>query len=213
MKVTPVDPGIDLNFAAEPRTIGRIHASDVYNDMYLRLQPEKYGQDIDVDTREAYMAGGLVLERFLERGWKERFQPKQANETVERPGELIDEQTGIVYSPDLIIFNGVTRVGEMKLTWMSTTELPREEANGFPKKFNKYITQMAQACHSLETSHARLIAFFVNSSYSWTIKGTKKPNPKAFKPEILAWDITFTKRELQDEWDRFIRHARFMGVI
>jgi hypothetical protein len=145
MRVTPVDPGIDLTFNTSERTIGKVHMSDIYNDYYARVEPKRYAGDIPIEMREAYMGAGMAFESFLEKALKDRL----AN--TDRPGELVDAEHGILFSPDLIIFNHVIRVGEIKLTWMSTKGVPREEGNGFPPRFDKYITQMANYCHAVET--------------------------------------------------------------
>jgi len=204
MRVIPVDPGIDLTFNTSERTIGKVHMSDIYNDYYARIDPKRYAGELPIEMREAYMGGGMALESFFEKALKDRL-------SADRPGELIEPEHGIVFSPDLVIFNSSIRVGEIKLTWMSNKGVPREEGNGFPPRFDKYITQMANYCHCLETPYARLIAFFVNGDWTWPSK--KNPNARGFRPEFLAWDIEFTKREIAEEWQRTIRHGKMMGVI
>lgn len=165
--------------------------SDIYNDLYQDLEPQRYirGQTPDLLRFEA----GFALEEMLEAGLKKRL-------TGERPGEFTTDE-GIVYSPDLVIFNGSTRLGEIKLTWMSSREIPRVEANGFPPKFDKWFTQMKAYCYHLRTINARLLAFFVNGDY-------KPP-----KPELLAWDIEFTQRELDDNWCMLLGHAKHKRLL
>jgi hypothetical protein len=123
----------------------------------------------------------------------------------ERPGELVYNEGGlppIFYTPDLIIFNGSTRVGELKLSWLSTGELPQKRTNCLPPKFAKYITQMACYCRCLETPYARLYFFGVNGNY-------KHP----FQPALLAFDITFSRRDLDDEWAQVMNNARTRRLI
>lgn len=131
MKIVPVKHGLEdiIGVSTAPRTVG-LHMSEIYNDLYQDLEPKRYikGSKPDVLRMEA----GLAFEDMLEEGLKRRLAGS------ERPGEFTTEE-GILYTPDLIIFNGETRLGEIKLTWMSSKEVPRELANGFPPKFDKYF--------------------------------------------------------------------------
>jgi hypothetical protein len=56
-------------------------------------------------------------------------------------------------------------------------------------------------CRCLETSHARLIGFFVNGTY------------RPMAPELLAWDIEFSKRELDENWSLLMNHAKHKGML
>lgn len=176
-----------------PRSPG-LHMSSIYDDLYQDLEPKRYikGSKPDVLRMEA----GLAFEDLLEEGIKRRL-------CADRPGEFTTEE-GIIFTPDLIIFDGASaggRLGEIKLTWMSSKEVPRETANGFPPKFDKYFTQMKAYCYHLELGTARLLAFFVNGDY-------RPP-----KPELLAWDIEFTSRELEENWRMLVNHARHKRML
>lgn len=199
MKVIPTVLELDLTFNKSERTPG-LHMSDIYGSLYKKLEPNRYGRgDIDKATKDAYMVVGLSLEEMLEEGLRARLAESGGG----RPGEFVTTE-GIIYSPDLIIFNSHTRLGEIKLTWMSSREVPREPANGFPPKFDKYFTQMMAYCYHLETSHARLIACFVNGDYD---------KRKGMKPELLAWDLEFTSRELKENWAMLKNHAVHEGML
>lgn len=140
---------------------------------------------------------GLNFESILEEGLKKRLNGG------ERVGELVTEE-GIAYSPDLIIFNGHTRLGEIKLTYMSCREMPVEQANGMPAKFDKWQCQMKFYCRALETPYARLFGFFVLGDYD------KKQMPG---PQLRAWDIEYSKRELDENHAMLIHHARHVGLL
>jgi hypothetical protein len=180
--------------------------SDLYSSFYQALEPKRFVKDSAPNPLHLEM--GLALENMLEEGIKDRLALTGGG----RPGELVEPEHGIIYSPDLLIFNGETRLGEVKLTFMSSREVPREviNYNGFPPKFEKYFTQMKMYCRCLETSHARLYVFFVNGDYTWRKKGEPA---ESSGPQLLAWDIEFTKREIEEEWQVVTSHARHVGLL
>lgn|SRR3990167_2849397 len=195
MKVTPLDTTElteMLIVSTSPRSSG-LHMSTLYNDLYARLEPKRFAKGGPLDALK--MGAGLALESVLEAALKERF-----GQLAVRPGELLTVD-GIAYSPDLVIFNGETRLGEIKLTWMSSKSVPRKPDNGFPDKFGKWLCQMQCYCHELETPFARLIGFFVNGSY------------KPMQPELLAWDFEFSTREIDETWAMVMNNARHQGLI
>ncbi len=204
MIVTPVSHGLEDFIAQQPGYVrGKgLHMSQLYDALYQDLEPGRYTGGTPDPLR---LEVGLSLEAVLEEGFKKRF--------VERPGEFVEPEYGIIFSPDLIIFNSHVRVGEMKLTWLSTREVPREPSNSFPVKFAKYVTQMACYCHCLETPYARLIGFFINGDYAWIRRGSRMRQGSHPGPELLAWDIQFTARELKEEWDAVINHAKHAGIL
>ncbi len=166
--------------------------STIYNDLFQDLEPKRFKKGTPLDPLR--LEAGLILEQTLEQGLISRANGG------ERPPEQVTNE-GIFYSPDLIIFDEVIRLGEIKLTWMSSKEVPRETANGFPPKFEKYFVQMKAYCHHLDLGHARLLAYFVNGDY-------RPP-----RPELLAWDIDFTARELQENWTMLKNHARSKRML
>jgi hypothetical protein len=195
MRIVPVSHGLEDIVGVSPggRTTHKLHISDIYGRYYDLWDKRKFNQDIQ-DAKPLYMEAGLAFESLLEDALRKRL-------LGERPGELTTEE-GIVYSPDLIIFDsGRTRLGEIKVTWMSLKEIPEGECNAFPSKFDKYFTQMMLYCHALETCDARLIAFFINGNYK----------PPA--PQLKAWDICFTKREIDEEWRKMMNFARKEGML
>ena len=192
MIVTPIDHGIELakNAPGYVRSPG-LHVSQIYNDLYTSLEPKRYGGTDGPNLLR--MELGLALEEGLEEPLKRRWG-------ATRPGEQITKD-GIIYTPDFLAYRDVTRLGEIKLTWMSSKGVPREKANGFPPKFDKYMTQMMFYCHELETPHATLLSYFVNGAGNYS------------GPELLGWDITFTARELHDCQQMLRNHARHKGWL
>ena len=190
MHITPITPDLDLGASSLVRSSG-LHVSTLYNDLYQDLEPGRYVRGAPLDMRRIEL--GFSLEEMLEEGLKRRL--------ASRPGEFRTKE-GIAFSPDLLIFNGGVRLGEVKLTWMSSREVPREPGTHiFPPKFDKWFTQMRVYCKHLETREARLYAFFVNGTY------------KTMVPELLAWDITFSQQELDEAWTMLLNHGRHKGLL
>lgn len=194
MIITPIkcDPAeFGLGVSSGHRTAG-LHISEIYNDLFQKLEPKRYDKSRPMDPLRLEM--GLLFESILEEGLKAKFQGGK------RPGELVTEE-GIIYSPDLIIFDRSVRLGEIKLTWMSSREVPRTVENGLPSKFDKYICQMKAYCYHLDTRDARLIALFVNGDYT------------VHAPELLGWDLEFSQRELDENWRMLLNHARHTKML
>lgn len=188
MIVTPIEHDLDL-FAGSPQRSPGLHLSDIYGPLYEQLAPKQYrGRSTGPDPlKDAYITAGLSLESMMEEGLKRRM--------AERPGEFRTPE-GIIFSPDLLIYNHALRLGEIKLTWMSSREVPRHKGEQFPAKFDKYFTQMKGYCHNLDTNLARLYTFHVNGTY------------RPMTPELLAWDIEFSARELHENWQMLMNFAR-----
>ena len=177
--------------------------STLYNALYEDLEPTRYVKGSKPEPLR--LEAGLALESVVEEGLKKRL--------IERPGEFVEPEYGIIFSPDLLIFNHHVRVGEVKLTWLSCREWPAERSNGFPAKAAKYVTQMACYCHCLETPYARLIGFFVNGDYAFLRSRASGRAGKPPGPELHAWDIEFTARELREEWQTVISFSKTKGLL
>ncbi len=217
MKLTEFDHGLDLSKPTEGyvRTPG-LHMSGIYNDLYADMYPEKYSNDgFEKEGPQTRMTLGTAFEEVLEESLARRI-------LGERPGEFVTQHAadcvfhrqpvlvkafqtpcpcgaGVIYSPDHLIFNGVTRLGEFKCTWYSIRQGIED------KKFDKWFCQMKAYCHHLETQHARLYVLFVNGDYSW-----KDPYGG---PHVRAWDIEFSEGELVKNWRMLVRHAQKKGML
>jgi len=186
MRITPVEEhGIDLLSSDLVRSPG-LHMSELYGSLYKELEPKRYGGDTPPDPM--LLAMGTAWEAHLEYLLK-KSQPNANGETFSRPPEFMDDN-GIAFSPDLLIDNGVRRIGEIKLTWQSSRE-PIDAP-----KFSKWWTQLMAYCHGLETPYGRLYATFVNGNYGehrW--------------PQLKIWDVTFSSRELHDNYRMLVNHG------
>lgn len=220
MRITPTQHGFELakSAAGYERSPG-LHMSALYGAYYKAVDPRRFdkrgkdGKELPFDLKRLEL--GLVFEEMLESGLKFRLTQE------DRPGEFQARDLGhdfdLAFSPDLLIFNGVTRLGEIKLTWMSARDVPVSPEQSaetglpatwdgvgdaaFPEKFDKYFTQVKLYLHFLRLTSARLIVFFVNGNYA----------PPA--PVVLAWDLEFTEAECAEEWGIIERFAREQGLL
>lgn len=147
MIVTPIQHGITLaqNTPGYVRSPG-LHMSTLYNSLFAGLEPKRFGGTDGPDPLKLEL--GMALEEGLETSLKTRWN-------AQRPGEFVTAG-GIIYSPDFLVFNRSTRLGEIKLTWMSSGDVPRCDATTFPPKFDKWLC-IAPATRVL-TSDLRWIA-------------------------------------------------------
>lgn len=170
-----------------------LHMSDIYGALYQELEPNRYKTGTPMDP--VRVGAGLAFEQMLEEGLRRRIPG-------ERPGEIMSPE-GILCSPDFLFFNGATRVGEFKATWASLRGWPTTEGmDGIPVSASKWMTQIMAYCHLLETADARLIVYFVNGNYV-----------KPLAPQLKAWDITFSRREMEDNWAMLINFARYKKLL
>ena len=159
--------------------------STIYNSLYAELDPKRYGDTSGPNTLK--MEVGTSFEEVLEPVLAQRLLGK-------RPGEFTTPE-GIIYSPDYIFPGPPLVLGEFKLTWYSSKDAPTDA------KFDKWMTQIKAYCYCLGTPLARLYVLFVNGDY-------KPPSP-----QLLAWDVQFTARELEDNYEMLLRHARRKGML
>lgn len=188
MKVTPVDLGLDLLKSDLVRSPG-LHASTIFGDLFKELEPSRY-------DRNGPMNAVLMM---LGSAFEDRFEKVLVWNGVaaERPEEFMSPE-GIAYSPDLILFNGVTRLGEMKLTSMSLRDWPTEETYGLPPKADKYDCQMKLYAYWLNIFNGLLIVCSIAKPYA---------------PELGVYELQWTRRELQENYDMCMSFARQRGLV
>lgn len=188
MIVTPTSKNLDFLASDLQRSPG-VHASDIYGDLYAFLEPKRYAHDSPPNP--LLLALGTAWEKHLE------YLLEKNGVRATRPGELISPE-GIAYSPDLIIFNSVTRCGEIKMTSMSAKEWPGEETDTLPQKAEKYLCQLKLYCYWLELQHGWLGVLL---------------NYQPWDPQFRAYDLTFTPRELQENYLTCMNHAKHRGLL
>ena len=192
MRIKPI-PAFEL---AGEETTGRspgLHASDLYGKLFQQLDPKRYVKNAPMNWNR--IALGLAWEQYLER----RMQTLELDAT--RPGELISLH-GFAYNPDLFVFNGRFRIGEIKLTSMSCQGWPNAPANSLPPKFDKWLSQVMLYAHECETPYATLYPYFTRGNYR-----------NGNDPQFLPVEIDFTARELKDNFARLMNFGRNEGML
>lgn len=201
MKVVEIEHGLTLNQPTEGyvRTPG-LHISEIYNSLFEEMEPARFSKGDGPDRVK--MEVGTAFEETLEIALAQRL-------LGDRPGEFacmpcarvvpVGTPGSIIFSPDYFLFNGVTRLGEFKATWMSIRHGIHDA------RFEKWRVQMKAYAKPLQMLHARLYVLWVNGDYSW-----KPPYGGA---HLRAWDFEFTQRELDDNFNMLMRHARKKGLI
>ncbi len=194
MKVQPVDHGLDLLKSDLVRSPG-LHASDIYGSLFKSLDPKRY--DYATDPDPVLLSMGTAWEKHLE------YLLIANGITAERPDEYLSPPMGpngvqVAFSPDLIIFNGVTRLGEIKLTSMSAKSMPKTETNELPDKLDKYLCQMKLYARWLGLYDGWLAVLFLHQPW---------------KPELRCFNLTFTERELVDNELMCVNHAIAQGML
>lgn len=200
-----------------------LHASTIYNSLFAEMYPKKYAYDGPINPLLVEM--GLIYETMLEEGLKRRLAASGGGQEgrIVRPGELsyVGEFEGVgftvYYNPDLLIFNHITRIGEIKSRWASShlthdtiakaqagdeEALASVEAVALEPGFEKYHTQTMLYAKFLGTRFGRLFVWFVNANY-------KPPFPSQF----VIWDVEYTEDEIHQNYHMCMSHALSQGMI
>ena len=229
MKITAINHGLDLAHSYGERGEG-VHMSSLYGAYYEQLLPARYGKKLLPSGEAAPLPKerwgiGMALEEMLEEGLAARVFNTNHTEEVIRPGEFETHHTakckrpmklrtkgcgckcggGVLYSPDLFIFNGVTRVGEIKLNSMSAKGVPwklGETYTGFDQKFDKFFCQLKVYNYHVGTPFARLYSFSTREMVYFN-------EPNIFR----AWDIEFTQQEMDEEWWMLVNFGIEEGLL
>jgi hypothetical protein len=190
--VTPVlDHGIDFLASDLERSPG-LHASEIYGDLYKHLEPKRYDFG-DEPPDPVLMALGTAWEKHFE------YLLEKSGIKVERPGEFFSPPPeSIAFSPDLLQYNGKTRLWEIKLTSMSAKGLPEEPCNELPQKFSKYLTQMMLYAYWLGIYDGILAVLLLHQPW---------------KPQFRMFDIHWEEQELAENHRMCINHARHSGML
>lgn len=196
-----------------------LHASDIYNDLYQDLEPKRYVRGSK--PAPLLLETGLIVERVFEEGLARRCEETGHGQII-RPGEFSYNGNfegvpyTIHYNPDLFIFNGETRVGEIKATWLSskikqewtaTLEAIQEHISEIElalmnPKLEKYFCQLMFYLWMLHMRLGRLYIFFIAGDYS-----------RPFKSQFIPVDVEFSEDELSQNAYMLLAHAQSKGML
>jgi hypothetical protein len=186
MHVRELKPEVDLaeQFARDhmpDRTASGVHVSSVIRWIEVKTGKREVRGDTP-EEREAlalYTSMGWAWESLIRdalmRVWTNGYR-RDARWIA--PGEL--EQDGIIGSPDWFDSEDCV-LEEFKCTYRSSNR-PIET------DWWHWMVQMKAYCYLLGVYKIRLRVFFVCGNY------------KPIKPEIRMWELTFSDREVQDNW-------------
>lgn len=123
--------------------------------------------------------------------WETLLSKTLAEHCSARPGEI--ELDGVVGSPDG--YDQDTGVlDEYKATWKSIK-------NAHPKDIWKWLVQVKGYCKMLGTTIVRFHVFYVMGDY------------RGSGPLYRSYLFSFTQREVDENWDMLINHAKSKGWL
>lgn len=163
-----------------------MHISEIIGDLCVQLRyhdPRPAGEDFP-DHVKLRMALGNALEHAI----IHRYELDDPGRYVQ-PGEM--SLDGLFGTPDLLDTETFT-VHEIKCTWLSANH------DIDSKKLWKYWVQVKAYCRMMETLRGDLQIAYVNGDYS------------DMSPMFRQWGATFTKRELEDNWNMLVSHGKAM---
>lgn len=134
-------------------------------------------------NNQLWAEAGFLWEGVLTRSLAEHCSP--------RPGEV--ELDGIVGSPDG--YDPTTgMLDEYKLTWKSIR-------NAHPENVWKWQVQVKGYCKMLGTTTARFHVFYVMGDY------------RGSGPLYRSYLFSYTQREIDENWQLLVNHARNRGWL
>lgn len=205
----PFDHGLVLDAPTEDyvRSPG-LHVSEIYGSLYKELEPKRFDKGGGPDITRMLL--GTIVENTLATVMSRHLI------TGERPGEFAALASGkivpvgtpksIIFSPDHFFYNGITRLGEFKVTWMTLAKGIREA------KFDKWWCQMMAYGYLLKMPNQILYAYFVNGHGKWSEYDVPGLGMTPSGPLLRAWKLAWTERQLKDNWTMLMRHAVKKGM-
>ena len=199
MLIVPHDYGIDLLASDLVRSPG-LHASEIFGDLFESLDPDRYKYDGPPNPMS--LAMGTAWENHLE-----YLLVKNGVDAI-RPGEFLSPPLGkrqiqVAYSPDLILQNGVLRCGEIKWTSKSVKGLPDAPSGHLPPKYDKNLAQLA------------LYTYWLRQEFNVLVQGwlSLALMHESWNPQLRCYNIDFSARELQENFEMCYNHAVHKGML
>lgn len=184
------------------RTSG-VHVSEIIKIKLLQIDPERYGQEFAEDQRDNLWHAGYLWEEIIAKVFAEG---RASTSALVKGSEIVDE--GIYLTPDWIEIGtdpaGVEHlyVSETKASWKSSREWGKDPNTAiWDKRFVGWRMQFGAYARALQTLHARLHVLWMNDDYT------------KFLPKMRTYEITFTPRELDENWAMLKNTARKQGWL
>jgi hypothetical protein len=162
-----------------------VHFSSIAKDIWKRMDPDRFGGEMD----ENRIALGLAMENLL----AETLFRRRVDGC--RPDPI--ERDGITCSPDWLAYRDWT-LEEWKVTWMRQPRTPEEFLGA---KFAHYHMQGKTYAHVWGTDRMRFVVFWVNGTYAPPV------------PDISSYTVAYTTLELQENWELLLTHGRDIGLL
>jgi len=159
-----------------------LHLSTIYRDIERAIKPKD--EWCTQEELEMFGAVGFMWERVYSMAHRDAVE----NGDLIRPGEF--QLDGVIGSPDFIHVPSWTLV-ETKACFRSARKFDSLEKN-----FWTWLCQVKSYSLMIGTNVAEIHCFFVCGDW-------KPPTPC-----VRSVRLEFTDRELQENWDMIIRHAR-----
>jgi hypothetical protein len=199
MIVKPWTKDLDLLASDLVRSPG-LHASTIFGGLFEELDPDRYKYDGPANPMSLAMGTA----------WEKHFEYLLVKNGIEahRPDEHLSPPIGnrqiqVAYSPDLFIFNGVLRCGEIKWTSKSVKGLPDEVTTFLPPKYDKYLAQMM------------LYIYWLQIEYDMEVQGwlSMALMHQAFDPQLRCYDIDFSTSDLRTNYNMCMNYAFEKGLL
>ena len=161
------------------------HVSGVISSIMEDLFNQKSGE-ITTEVRQR-MELGFIWETALEMAWKEMLGY--------RPDEIVVD--GIAMSPDNIYEYEDLRtvVKEHKCTFTSSNKDPSDN--------DRYMMQVKSYCHAVGTPYAEMHILHLYGDYKT-------------RPPVPIYNVSgfeFSTRELKENWDMMLHHAKAKRML
>lgn len=201
MIVTPYPPNhlIPLFHGPEPITgdsarssDSRPHLTDILRDLAAAIGKGKDRDAISEEELNRYAAGGWIWEHAFDQALAAAVD----NGQMWSPGEV--ECEGIVGTPDRLRIgdHGELRVQELKARWQSSRKFDDLERNYWIE-----LAQIMSYCYMNSTRYADLHVFYVAGDWRPPV------------PVQRSAALEFTERELRENWDMVVGHAKRKGWL
>jgi hypothetical protein len=204
VNATETLPRLTIRDLVQPEKMVRapgVHVSDLVKEVMLRIDPERYGREMDKADSENWQEAGFLWEDMVTRAF---VRARREKGNLIRGSEI--SLDGVSGNPDWLEWDddpfSDLWLSETKATWKSASEFDAGvESALYSKKFVGYTIQVMAYAHMLHIPRVRLHILFMNGNY------------QRYVPEVRSYSIRFTAQELEDNWRQLINMGRKKGWL